>query len=74
MKALTGEHRFRLDGALLVLQVQERDAPDHWTWTGGYNSPSMEPTWRDARLEDFAAEKLLARPPETGPLVRLSTR
>lgn len=62
-KFLTGLTRHRLEGKLLVLQVQEQ--AESWN---GYNydrNRADEIGWRDACVEDFQMVKLTGYAPPT---------
>lgn len=48
MKYLTGDYRFRNEGDLLVLQVEETTYDDRF-----YGSSSEKTVWRDAKTEDL---------------------
>jgi hypothetical protein len=45
--------RFRLEGTLVVLQVQEREMRPYY---------DREPTWRDAKVEDLLEAAQFMRP------------
>jgi hypothetical protein len=45
--------RFRMEGALCVLQVQERTGGDIYSYGGGLGSSRVSVEWRDANATDL---------------------